>query len=434
MMSLLPLPGKRVNPMVTTEASSEAPYQLTVIQEFEQKIATELLKNAPVWAIVATLEERQQFANTIDRIINHSGLTEDLLLSDQQKALSQFKLQLELAKFETSNWRKLEHLSQLQLSSSPQHLDAITQNLLQQTQSNMAYPARFIQQAASLSSTTDNLNSVIASLDINANRWAQNRLDLVLTVPEQLAALPQLVEQRDNQRETVRALMKNSSQFYQNTYYDLRTESDPEQLTLDLLTLHLSEELASLSYQQNIAIEGLEYTIFSLYLLNNDQLKISLNSWLDLPGFEFQSIVRNVAGDLIANQHWPAPWHRSLGAAIGYWLETSESETALEIQIGSAVRQQLKLELAVAELELALKKTDIEQVQTTLSNELPYNDGQLSLLMTNWYAQQHSSTMSILMHREIKDMDKTQIRQLVESQAPSSYQNFKQTLAQQLTQ
>lgn len=418
----------------------------TVINTFERKIAEALLSEPPTLQPLASKEQTETFLANADTIVNRSDLTRRALSPEHARIYTRLKDELAVARFRLPRWQQLNHLSDGQrLHAHPEAAEALGNTLAMQVAVGAAYPEPFLVAIRALLVQTklqkidqtqlDAIQYTLRNLRQDDQRWAQARLAFALTEPDQQAALgrlrPRLAAQQQALEQLVLANNLNLKRLYQDPYYNIQNEPDPPQIALDLLVINLQEALLQLDSPVPVAIEGLEQDMLSMFYRQESKLDFNLTTLLSIPAFEYRAVAFEAASEIAGDNAWARPWRESLALAVSLWLEKNAAgsdEVEVETRVGSTVRELLHLELAVAELELALGLANLTEVQSRLAARLPYSKSQLEQLTRSWFADHRSSALGMLISDDISQLEREALLTLVASQPPESYQAFKAML------
>lgn len=428
---------KKQEPIPVEQTESNPPSRTNVLQEFERKIFSQLLEEMPEWQVIATTEERQSYHTAAARLISESGISPALLESQQRQSLENIEHLNRQTKFELEHWSQLNHLRQLDLIYSQPELevatDKVLQNLRKQSGSDAPFPKMYLDAAEQVAANVNlQLVTQIRKLKVDDQTWAKNRLDLLLSQDQQQAAYEQLQTLLAAQRKQVRGKFPNARESYRDKYYDIRNERQPEQLALDLITLNLSNSLATLKPDAQLSIQGDELGRLALHQTLRDEIRLSLIPLMQVPAFEYESLANQITGQLSANPKATPPFRFNIGVALGQWLEQIEISNQPEVNLGFAVAKQRQLEFAAAELALALGEKNMAQVLEDLS-QLPYSQEQQDLFVLDWFAQPYSSVVGLLIADRLSQLEQQQLMTLLKEPV-ASYEDLTTLLAEQLSQ
>ncbi len=451
--SNIPIPGigstENSNPQQSKQQSAAtAPTQQQVISRFEQKIAEQLLSDLPEPSPTATLVDTEQYAAKLNFIIHESGLKVDLLNTEQRRILMTIADELAISQFRLQRWQQLNHLGsvanlQVELDQDKTYESLLT-ILSKQVTTGAAYPITFVNEAQNFVSKfsrpggTSELTAAIAALSTNEQRWAQARLAFSLSETEQQAALGRLRTALDLQQAhlaELRTSLNLDERMYSDPYYDLQQETDPGQILLDLIVMHLEEALLMFSFREELAIEGSDNLPFSIYNYRHNQLWLNLPHVLELPAFEVQSLAYDMSGEVLAPSNWPDEWRGSAAIGISWWLHGQLQSAKLfrdEALYGSEVRRLLHLHLAIAELELSLGLITLPELEERLATRLPHNDTLRQKLMLDWFSSHRSYALGMLLAEDFARLSQPALIYLLGSQIPESYQMLRQQSVQEL--
>jgi hypothetical protein len=423
----LPNPFQRTVSVAEPESAPATRRQQSVIQDFEREIANQLLASAPTWQEVSSQDERQAYVSAANRIINQSGLNLALLTSRQIRALDALKALLFEGEHQLSRWVELNHLKyihQISANPDPALIQTLGDNLNQQIAAGVSYPQPFIDAALVISSEHPTLSNIIQRLSTDEQLWAKNRIKGHIDGPTP-------VTQIQDSSNVLLSALRDTESLYENPYYDIRREVQPEQLALDLIALSLEEGLTFFSQSDDISISGFEHESPFLSLVSGQVVELNLPQLLTLPAFEYQTIAFLAATQLSSDASWPPVWRASLAHAVGIRL-TSDSVPTHETEVGRQLKQLMTYKLAIAELELASGSATFEQIKIDLLANSPYSEAQLDQLLLNWIASDASMALSAKILQEIRSVRREDLKQILEMPAPTNFAEFKSQLAQQL--
>lgn len=438
--------GTQLQPNQGEQVTSgqQRPNQQQVIQRFEQKIADHLLASIEPLPTVASRADTAQYAEQLNHILNEQGLRDSLLNSEQKKSLKKLSGELAIANFRLARWQQLNHLSTvpalLNTSDESATYKSLVETLSTQVAAGAAYPTQQKEQMLSLVNeliqpeATDELAAAISTLSANEQRWAQARLAFSLSESDQQLALGRLKTALEHQRTRLKQWRNQSGisdRVYSDPYYDLRQESDPGQIALDLIVLHLQEALLWSSYREPLAIEGVETQPYTLYRYANNQLTLNLEQVLNLPAFELQSLAYEMSAEILAPTAWPEEWRGSAAIGISWHLHDQFKNEQLfsdEAYYGSEVRRLSHLLLAVAELELSLGLITMHELVEQFINVLPLDEQLGRQLLTNWFSSHRSYALAMLLTEDFSSLSQPDLLSLLNTPIPESYSQWRQQL------
>ncbi|MFN3238470.1 MAG: hypothetical protein ACE37D_15615 [Pseudomonadales bacterium] len=444
--STIKLPEIRLKSTPVSQQPAQRIDRQTVINEFERKIAEALLSDPPTLEPLASKEQTEAFLAKADPIVHRSDLDPRSLAPEQARTYKRLKDAIAVAEFRIPRWQQLNHLRDVQrLPVYPEAAEALENTLAAQVAVGAAYPQPLLDAAAQLLAQGEHMDInqaqlvkiqlAVSNLRSDARRWAQARLAFALTETDQQEALgrlrPRLAAQKQALQQIIDANALNLQQLYQDAYYDIRNEPDPPQIALDLLVINLQEALLALDSKIPVAIEGIEQDMLGLFHRQDANLDFNLTAFLSLPAFEYRAVAFEAASEVAGNNAWARPWRDSFALAVSVWLENAievNEDTAIETRVGSSVRHLLHLELAVAELELALGLANLTEIERRLEAHLPYTKDQLQQLKLSWLTDHRSSAVAMLIADDIDELPQAALAPLLNLIQPESYQAFKASL------
>jgi|GEM_PF-1881159 len=420
-----------------------------MMQRFEQKIAAHLLSEVPSVPRVRTSAQSNALIEKLDKLINHSGLNLNLLTRQQRNQLLTLNEEYRALIFEQQYWPTKNHLADLsQLQQLATTIDqsvpntsinapieatvqaliqALQENLQDQVNRGILYPKPL--QLAALSASkqlpknqesnelVDYLNEIPTTPDVGP--WIRARLRPFFNEPQLLRALVQL----DNQSSSIGD--RELAAFYADPRYDIREELNPEQLTLDIVSLHIEEALQFYRRESAITILGISSTSSDTIRVDHNTVLVYLTSITALPAFEFQSIAYQSAGELLTIPHWPFPWRRTLALAYGQRAAEQLLDAGYflddESKLAHLAQQRLFIQLGIIEAKLALGQWSYSDAKVHLQNESPYTAEQIDRWLVRMLAEDGSYAAAALTSKafSMQDIDLSAvIEQEMERQFP----------------
>ena len=428
MLPTIKLPSLELPSFASPPPVKPAPQLMEV---FEQKIASKLLANAPVVSRIRTLSESRRLIEDLKQLVNQSGLNPNLLTPDQRRRFKNAASQLQSLQFEVEHWTAKNHLADLKYLTRDEvelELDAalvaITQNLDDQLVAGASYPASIVRSALGQvrqlpkSSNAQALLNQLANLPLNPREgssgvetWERNKLAPYFNDAGLVAALKQLELQAAQATQTrirlEQDLGKTSETMYEDLHYDISREPGPEQLSLDIVSLHIEEAMRFNRLSRPILIKGVQSESAPLFDTEEDRVTINLESLTSLPAFEFQTLAYQAAGELLTEQHWAFSWRRTLALAYGRWtIDRMESEQYFldaESILGQQIQSELLTHLGIIEIKLAQSEWTYQQAKNHLQEVTPYNKDQVDRWLTALLAEDGSYAAAALIARDFKN-------------------------------
>jgi hypothetical protein len=396
-----------IPPLTLPTAKAQVEYQSSpeLMQVFEQRIAEKLLSEMPATSPVRTLLETQLLVNRLEQLAHHSGLNRKLLTIEQRIQLASFDNQILALQFEVQYWRSKNHLAELNylnVAGNPIKQDVILKTVEENIRSQIALGVFYPQplaQAALLqirqlpkTAASDSLLELLETKEFvhDLGSWQLRKLEPYFDP----ADLPQVLATLEAQAAKEEPLIYPVKELYSDTRYDIRFESDPEQLTLDIVSLHLEEALRFSQRRSSATIIGVEASFPRLLNVSREKLMIDLEAITSHPAFEFQALAYQAAGEMLADHQWAFNWQRTLALAYGQWtLNRMAAEMYFldqESRLGLHVQKELFTQLSVVELKLALSMWTYEEARSYLIELTPYNPKQVDRMLNQLLAENGS--------------------------------------------
>jgi hypothetical protein len=412
-----------------------------LMQRFEQKIADRLLAESPVVPIVRTSAQAKILIEQLDKLVNQSGLNLDLLTSLQRNQLLGLSEAYRALKFEQHYWSTRNHLADVshlqqevatidQSAPGSELITAIQENIQEQDDLDILYPKPL--QLAALSALqrqpedqrTDELGAYLRAIQTTADvgPWIRARLQPFFTEQQLIEALVELQSRSSSIRKNVDTSEKKQNrpleEFYSDPLYDIRLEANPEQLTLDIISLHIEEALQFRGREKAVTILGLSSNSTGFIKADEKSVTVFLDPITELPAFEFQSIAYQTAGELLASTRWPFPWRRTLALAYGQWTAEQLAEQGYfsddESKLARLTQQMLFIQLAIIETKLALGQWSYLDAKMHLQQETPYNAEQVDRWLLQMLTEDGSYAAAALAARAFSGQDKDLINVLAQ--------------------
>lgn len=419
--SLVPtliLPSPKAHP------ESQASPQLMKV--FEQRIAQKLITEMPTISPARTLLETELLVERLKELTYHSGLNRKLLTAEQRSQLARFDILLQALQFEVQHWHSKNHLAVLNyldvegFEIKPDVvLKTVEANVRSQISAGVVYPRPLVQAALRQLRqlpNTETSQSVLKLLETQEfsnglDSWQRGKLEAYFDpaeLPKVLARLEALVTNTPSKRQyTEELLVHPARELYSDPHYDIRLESDPEQLTLDIVSLHLEEALRFSQRLGSATIIGVEASFPQLLNVSHEKLLVDLEAIMSRPAFEFQSLAYQAAGEMLSDYQWAFNWQRTLALAYGQWtlnlMTTENYYLDRESRLGLDVQQDLFTELAVIELKLALSEWTYEEARSYLVEVTPYNLKQVDRILTQLLAEDGSYAAAALISDRLSE-------------------------------
>ena len=389
------------------------------MQAFEQEIADQLLKNLPDIPTVRTQKASTRLIAELDALLNQSGVNRKLLTPEQQRRFAALSLTLSQLKSDQVDWQQRNHFAdfakvQLEPEDSIQRqqvIDAIKYNLQEQRNSGIFYPKRLLGaglKAAEGAGTA--LPLALQSGPGSETDWISNRLNPYFSRADLARAKSGLKDLLNKQPEAVQA------DFYLDQKYDIRTEAQPEQLSLDIISLHAEEALSFSGYNSALDVKGVASGLLTpltaLNEANSETLLIAFDRTLALPAFELQTLAYLAAGNIVSRQPWSYRWRQTHALAEGIQLtqqlNAKDYFTSGEAKLGLAVRQRLLIQFGILEIEIATGELDIDDARVYLLAETPYDASHIDGLLLEFLAFDGSYAAAALIAHHSSNIDKTE--------------------------
>jgi hypothetical protein len=416
-------------PVALQSRSAQAVQQPTdqpspqMMQRFEQKIAAHLLSEIPDVPTIRTSAQSNDLIGKLDKLVNHSGLDLDLVTRQQRNQLLALNDVYRALKFEQPYWPTKNHLADLthlrhlvatkdQGAAISALIEALQENLQDQANRGILYPKPLQQAALSASRPlAENLqsNELVGYLNTipttpDVGPWIRARLKPFFNEQELVRALAQLETESNSigarVYDTEIALNRELAAFYSDPRYDIRKEANPEQLTLDIVSLHVEEVLQFYRREQAVTILGVSADSSETIRIDDNTVLVYLAPITALPAFEFQSIAYQTAGELLSNAQWPFPWHRTLALAYGQWAAEQLAKAGYfsdeESKLAHLTQQWLFVQLGIVEAKLALGQWSYLDAKVHLQNKTPYTAVQVERWLMQMLAEDGSYAAAAL--------------------------------------
>ena len=425
-----------------------------MMQRFEQKIAAQLLSEVPDVPRVRTAEQSTELIEKLDKLVNHSGLNLDLVTRPQRNQLLTLDEVQRALKFEQQYWPTKNHLADLnELQQVDTSLDAsarnnsliksLRENLNDQASQGILYPqplqlaALCVMKHLPKGQRPKGLSAYLSALPTAADvgPWIDARLKPFFNAQQLVSALVELENESTRLKgrllSTETKLDRELEAFYSDPRYDIRAETNPEQLTLDIVSLHIEEVLQFYQRQQAVTILGISSAASDTIRVDHNTVLIYLAPITALPAFEFQAIAYQSAGELLAVSHWPFLWRRTLALAYGQWAAEQLAAANYFLDDESAMahltQQMLFIQLGIVEVKLALGQWSFSAAKEHLQNETPYTAAQVDRWLLRMLAEDGSYAAAALATKafETKNNDLINvIEQEMARQLPASLADF----------
>lgn len=424
-----------------SKGQSKEPPSPQLMQRFEQKIAAKLLAEAPEVLSFRTAAQAAILIEKLDKLVNQSGLNLNLLTSPQRNQLLTLSEMHRALIFEQQYWTTRNHLAAV--SHLPPLVTSIQANLQDQAELGILYPERL--QIAAISALRQlpedqrpneldvYLGKIPTTSDVGP--WIRARLKPFFTEQQLIDALVELENASSRIRVGIHAREKNLNRsleaFYSDPRYDIRLEATPEQLTLDIISLHIEEALQFSRRENAVTILGVSSTSASYIKIDDNGVTVFLDPITELPAFEFQSIAYQTAGELLASARWPFPWRNTLALAYGQWVAEKLIEEGYfsdeESKLARLSQHMLFNQLGVIEAKLALGQWRYSDAKAHLQKETPYTAEQVDRWLRQMLAEDGSYAAAALAANAFSEWDKDLINVIekeMERQLPVSLSDF----------
>jgi hypothetical protein len=391
-------------PFTTSDAGVKAPrHSPELIRDFEQQIAAQLLASIPDLPKVKTTVDIEALIKQLDAVLNQSGINKNLLTPEQRQQFSELDSILTQLRNDLPEWRQRNHLTDLhyglgeqittpnnsqpgnqltasQLKERQKLIDAITTNLLQQENAEHRYPIELIQAIRPSALQIGITNSLLDKSAASTTAWFRNRLEPYFEntdYAKQLEKLQSLIVPVEIESET--------KALYRSPSYDIRNEASPEQLTLDLVSLHLEEALVFGGFDSILNIRGFDQGLMAPLTGTDETLNLDFSKTMAMPAYELQTMAYQSSGYFLVVQSWSFRWRETLAIAQGYWLANQLHREAYftneEANTGFIYRQQLIIHFGILEIMMAIDDADLSMASAYLLANTPYTETQVKMLI-----------------------------------------------------
>jgi len=410
--SLIP---KLVQTAPRVQIESQSSPQLMEI--FEQRIAEKLLSNAPATSPVRTLLETELLVDRFEELTLHSGLNRKLLTTEQRLQFAGFDVLLQSLQFEMQHWHSKNHLAELNhlnLDGNQIKQDVILkiveENIRYQIATGVFYPEPLAQaallQIRQLPKTeaSQSLHELLEAKGFSNGQssWLGRKLEPYFDLADLANALTTLEAQAAKEK----TFGYSVKQLYSDHRYDIRLESDPKQLTLDIVSLYLEEGLRFNQRRGSATIVGVEASLPRLLNVSHEELMVDLQAITSHPAFELQALAYQAAGEMLVDYQWAFNWQRTLALAYGQWtLNQMAAEKCFldqESRVGLQVQKELFTQLGIIELKLALSEWTYAQARSYLMEQTPYNLKQVDRILVQLLAENGSYAAAAIISNEFK--------------------------------
>lgn len=409
-----------IPPLTLPAAKAQVEYQSSpeLMRVFEQRIAEKLLSEMPATSPVRTLSETQLLVNRLKQLARHSGLNRKLLTIEQRSQLASFDKKILALQFEVQCWRSKNHLAELNylnVAGNPIKQDVILKTVEENIRSQIALGVFYPQPLARAAllqirqlpktAASDSLLELLETKEFvhDLGSWQLRKLEPYFDP----ADLPEVLATLEAQAAKEEPLIYPVKELYSDTRYDIRFESDPEQLTLDIVSLHLEEALRLSQHRGSATIIGVEASFPQLLNVSREKLMVDLEAIASHPAFEFQALAYQAAGEMLADHQWAFNWQRTLALAYGQWtLNRMAAEMYFldqESRLGLHVQKELFTQLGVVELKLALSMWTYEQARSYLIELTPYSPKQVDRMLNQLLAENGSYAAAAIVSNQFDE-------------------------------